>query len=512
MSDAAVGGRTPAAPGRTPPGPQAPGQGDPGLAPAGLPAPAGRRWPGRELPNRVWGLIRRHRLFAAVLAGAVMLRAVVMLGYPPVMWFNDSYSYVYDAIHRFTAANHPSGYSVFLLLLLPLHSFTLVAALQHLMGLAMGTGIYAVARRRGAAAWVAALAAVPVLYDAYQLQLEQQVMSDALFMLLVTGAVVLLAWQDRLSLPVALIAGAALGSAMLVRSAGLLLVAVVALCLLVRGGLRVRGGLLIRRAGWRAILALLAAGAVPVAGYMFAYHLQHGPYAMTESGGTFLYGRVQSFADCRVIRPPRPLARLCDPRPPSQRTIAVEYIWRTSDPLWKLGDGLFTPKVNGMAGHFATRAIAAQPLAYAQAVAGDTWRAFGWSHAIGYDRRTEVLYLFTDPPPQIPNWGYWPALHAFQPGLGQPRAVQPFARFLGLYQRAVYLPGTLLGLILLAGLAGVAARWRRWGGDVLLPWAVAAVLLLLPIATSGFSYRYVMAVVPPACLAAALAFARRPAG
>lgn len=502
MSDAAVGGRTPAAPGRTPPGPQAPGQGDPGLAPAGLPAPAGRRWPGRELPNRVWGLIRRHRLFAAVLAGAAVLRAVVMLGYPPAMWFNDSYSYVYDAIHTFTATNHPSGYSAFLLLLLPFHSFTLVAAVQHLMGLALGAGIYAVARRRGLPAWGAALAAVPVLYDAYQVQLEQQVMSDALFMLLVTGAVVLLAWRDRVSLPVALAAGAALGCAMLVRSAGLPLLAVAALCLLIRGGLP------ILRTGWRPAAALLAAGAVPVAGYLFVYHLQHGQYAVTESDGTFLYGRVQTFADCRVIQPPPPLARLCDPRPPSQRTIAVEYIWRTSDPLWKLGSGLWTPKVNGLAERFAVRAIAAQPLAYAQAVAGDTWRAFGWTHDIGYDRRTELLYLFSDPPPQIPNWGYWPALHAFQPGLSQPRAVQPFAGFLGLYQRAVYLRGTLLGLILLAGLAGVAARWRRWGGDVLLPWAVAVVLLVLPVATSGFSYRYLIAVVPPACLAAALAFAR----
>ncbi len=506
MSDAAVDGQAPAAPGCTPPGPQAPSQGDPGPAPAGLPAPAGRRWPGRELPNRAWGLIRRHRLFAAVLAGAAVLRAVVMLGYPPAMWFNDSYSYVYDAIHTFTATNHPSGYSAFLLLLLPFHSFTLVAAVQHLMGLALGAGIYAVARRRGLPAWGAALAAVPVLYDAYQVQLEQQVMSDALFMLLVTGAVVLLAWRDRVSLPVALTAGAALGCAMLVRSAGLPLLAVAALCLLIRGGLP------ILRAGWRPAAALLAAGAVPVAGYLFVYHLQHGQYAVTESDGTFLYGRVQTFADCRVIQPPLPLARLCDPRPPSQRTIAVEYIWRTSDPLWKLGSGLWTPKVNGMAERFAVRAIAAQPLAYAQAVAGDTWRAFGWTHDIGYDRRTELLYLFSDPPPQIPNWGYWPALHAFQPGLSRPRAVQPFAGFLGLYQRAVYLRGTLLGLILLAGLAGVAARWRRWGGDVLLPWAVAVVLLVLPVATSGFSYRYLIAVVPPACLAAALASVRRPAG
>jgi hypothetical protein len=489
LSDAAVDGRTPATPGAAQPAPPQPGEPEPGRQAASRPGPRG--WPGRA-----GRLIQRHRLFAAVLAGAVALRAVVMLGYPPVMWFNDSYSYVWDAIHGATAANHPSGYSLLLLLLLPFHSFALVAAVQHLMGLALGIGIYAVARRRGLAAWGAALAAVPVLYDAYQVQLEQQVMSDALFILLVTGAVALLAWQDRITLPVAAAAGGALGVAMLVRSAGLPLLAVVAVCLL------------LRRAGWRPVAALLAAGAAPIAGYLVSYHLQHGPFAMTESDGVFLYGRVQTFADCRVIKPPPSLAGLCDPRPPGQRPIAVEYIWRPSDPLWKLGHNLFTPQVNAVAQRFAVRAVAAQPLAYVRAVADDTWHAFGWSHEIGYDRRTEALYLFSDPPPQIPSWGYWPALHAFQPGLTQPRAVQPFARFLGLYQRVVYLRGTLLGLILLAGLAGVAARWRRWGGLVLLPWAVAVVLLVLPVATSGFSYRYVLAVVPAACLAAALAFAR----
>jgi hypothetical protein len=62
----------------------------------------------------------------------------------------------------------------------------------------------------------------------------------------------------------------------------------------------------------------------------------------------------------------------------------------------------------------------------------------------------------------------------------------------------------------LAGLAGVLARWRRWGGLGLLPWLVGAVLIVVPPMTAGFSYRYVLAAAPAACLAAGLAFARRP--
>jgi len=63
-----------------------------------------------------------------------------------------------------------------------------------------------------------------------------------------------------------------------------------------------------------------------------------------------------------------------------------------------------------------------------------------------------------------------------------------------------------LGIIVLIGAAGVVARWRRWRGLGLLPWLVGAVLIVLPPMTAGFSYRYALAAVPAACLAAGLAF------
>ena len=512
MSDATEEARTAVTEGEAGATQSAPGTDDAGR-PADSPAPAPERATSGTAASRAaiegaatqaapgWAeragsLLARHWLFAAVLAAAAALRAVVMLGYPPVMWFNDSYRYVSDAIRLATSPSRPSGYPFFLRLLLPFHSFTLVAALQHLMGLAIGAGIYALLRRRRLPAWGATLAAVPVLFDAYEVQVEQQVMSDALFMLLVTGAVVLLCWDDRVSVPVAVIAGVAIGYATVVRSVGLPLLVVVAVCLLVR------------RIGWRPLVALVVAGAIPIVSYMFVYYLQHGRLGTADSAGTYLYGRVQSFANCAVMKPPASLAPLCDPRPPAQRPIAVEYIWSPSDPLWKFHQGLFAPRVNALAQRFAARAIEDQPLSYLRAVAADTWRAFGWNHNVNYDRQTNVLYLFSDPPPQIPPGSGWKALRAFQPGLGQTRAVHPFAGFLGAYQRQVYLHGTLLGLMLLAGLGGLVARWRRWGGLVLLPWAVAVVLLVLPMATSGFSYRYTLAVIGPASIAAGLAFVR----
>jgi len=95
-------------------------------------------------------------------------------------------------------------------------------------------------------------------------------------------------------------------------------------------------------------------------------------------------------------------------------------------------------------------------------------------------------------------------------GFGWTAAAQPWAHLLQSYQRYIYLRGTLLGLVVLIGAAGVLARWRRWGGVGLLPWLVAALLIVLPPMTAGFSYRYVLAAAPVACLAAGLAFAREP--
>ena len=60
------------------------------------------------------------------------------------------------------------------------------------MGLAMGVLIYLLARRFGLPAWAATLATVPVLFDAYELQLEADAVPDVPFGLLVLLALYLL--------------------------------------------------------------------------------------------------------------------------------------------------------------------------------------------------------------------------------------------------------------------------------------------------------------------------------
>ena len=454
-----------------------------------------------------------HRPFIAVAVAAAALRAVVMLGYPPIMWFNDSYNYVTDAVGGVPDPARPAGYAFFLKLLLPVHSLTLVAALQAAMGLATGVIIYAVLRRRGLPWWGATLAALPVLFDAFELQLEHMVMSDVLFIFLVTTAIAMLCWSRRPRVPVAAVAGLMIGCAATVRAVGLPLLAVLA------------AGLLLRRAGWLRSSAAVAAGIVPVAGYMVWFHGTYGQYAMDEATGAFLYSRVSSFAECAKIKPPPSLRPLCDPRPPADRPNSQEYLWSTNTPLWQVSNGpratphidgnQFTERVNRLTKQFAERAILAQPLAYLRVAARDTLRTFTWARVPSDVAGSGPAFQFRQTIQPLPWWvTYYPqvktaVLRYGGPSMGQPKVVSPYAGFLQDYEKYVYLRGTILGLIVLAGAAGVAARWRSLGGMVLLPWAAGVALIVVPPMTAGFSYRYVLAAVPVTCLAAGLAASRR---
>jgi hypothetical protein len=96
-------------------------------------------------------------------------------------------------------------------------------------------------------------------------------------------------------------------------------------------------------------------------------------------------------------------------------------------------------------------------------------------------------------------------------GSAPTRVVQPYARWLVTYQRYAYVPGTLLGVILLAGLAVMVIRRRHRPGGAGLAWAFAVTILVVPPLVADFDLRYLVPVVPVACLAAVLAFAPQPA-
>jgi hypothetical protein len=292
---------------------------------------------------------------------------------------------------------------------------------------------------------------------------------------------------------------------------------------------------------------------VPIAAYTFWFQGSYGKYALTESSGSFLYSRVSAFAECQKIKPPADLQILCDPTPPFLRPASGEYLWadhelgsdaRKTTPLYNATESSdtllrFTPQINALTEQFARDAILAQPFAYLRVVAHDTLRTFGWYRQpdpknyygngpafqfVSGSELDKLIPFWAGPedPAAVSQWTakYGTDVAALQiyadrqdlggADLGNTRVVAPWARLIQIYQRYIYLRGAMLGLIVLIGAAGMLARWRCWGGVALLPWLVGTLLIVLPPMTAGFSYRYVLAAVPVACLAGGLTFARRP--
>jgi 4-amino-4-deoxy-L-arabinose transferase-like glycosyltransferase len=77
------------------------------------------------------------------------------------------------------------------------------------------------------------------------------------------------------------------------------------------------------------------------------------------------------------------------------------------------------------------------------------------------------------------------------------------------YQRVIFLPGTAMAVILLAGLAAAAIGRRpparRLRGEAMLFGFVALLLPMTAAATTMFDYRYALPAIPPVCVAAGIA-------
>jgi hypothetical protein len=287
--------------------------------------------PGWRALGWLSALARRHWLAAAALTAGVALRVIVMAGFAPAALFKlDTYDYLWDAAHLQPNPVNPSGYAVFLWLLKPFHSLVLIAGLQHLMGLAIAVMIYAILRSWGAGPWLATAAAAPVLFDPAQLLLEQYVMADILAMfLMMTGFAVLLTRRFP-SAARAATGTLLLGLSAVVRPATLVLIGLVACYLLVR------------RTGWRTAAAAVAAGLLPIAGYVAWFASASGSIGLTSSDGLFLWSRTMSFANCAVIKPPADLRDLCPGRQPyslvhanlATRMLPRQYLWDHRAWLW----------------------------------------------------------------------------------------------------------------------------------------------------------------------------------
>lgn len=451
--------------------------------------------------------VRRHLLFGATLLAATIVRVVAMLGYPPIRWTPDSLAYIGVALRMEPHRIRPSGYPIMLLLLSPFRSLAFVAAAQHAMGLAAGTAVYALLRHRfRLPGWGATAAAAPVLLSAYQIQLEHYVLSDALFTILVTAAVVLVLWRPDPAGSIWAVAGLLLAAAALTRSEGIPL----PIPFLVFLACRFRG--------WRSLragAAMCAAFAVPLLGYAAWFDSVHGRFELTSSTGAIMYGRVIPFADCAKIKPPADERRLCLSVPLSQRHYTEYYVWHDSSPIRHIPGGEFGDLADRLGTDFALRAIRTQPLDYLAAVWHDTWQSFRARRDPNLQGQSQNYFIFRAiPPPRLPHTVVIPGGYAdrdayyYNNGADpNPRVVSPYAGWIRAYQRFVVVPGPLLGAIALLGLVGMMPAWRRLGGPALLPWLTGATLLVTAAATAGFSARYLIYSIPLFCIAAGIGIA-----
>ena len=382
--------------------------------------------------TRLRELAAANLWFTGALAAGAGLRLLAMIGYPGALWFaGDSYVYLGAALRLRPNLSKTTGYSLFLRVLEPFHSLTLVTGVQHLMGLAVAIMIYALARRSGAPRRWATAATLPVLLDGFRIEDEHMVMAEALFTFLIVLAMALIMWHRRVPWPGALLAGLLAGYAVGVRSEGLPVLVLFPAFLVLRAG-----------RDWHRMLAAgaMAVGcAAPVLAYAAWFHSWYGDFALTRADGFYLWGRMSSFADCQVIKPPADERKICPSGSPSSRTPPGDYIWHAPQ-VRHLAGGPVSAENNALLRDFALRAVEAQPLGYLHSMLGGLALSVEWSWRPYPDAGTVYYYHFHLKPKTIPanhSWilGGTAYSDAVDYGHAAPiRGIRPFAKLIGGYQ------------------------------------------------------------------------------
>jgi hypothetical protein len=451
------------------------------------------------LVGRVRQQLRRHWLFAVLLAMAAVLRAVVFVAYHPALIFPDSVRYLQYA-HSFANGHwsvdelRQSGYSVLMIPVVFAHDMWIIPLVQHLLGLATAVLVYAVLIHLGIRAWIAALAAIPVLFDPLQLILEQYVLADVWTVFLIVAALVILVWNAPnqrgeetrtgrgLTWRRAAWCGLLLGLAVTLRDEELIMIvpAAVFVAVTVRPGKQLA----------KHMAALIGCFLIPVAGYLGWFDASHGELGFTTFSGAFLYGRVADFASCEGLSLPSYERPLCPTQPPALRS-ADFYTWAPQSPQWT-----FRPPPgmsrDAVVRNFSLRILRHQPLAYAGAVGRDFIYGFSPVRGAGpehYPRPYLQFHPYILPDPQA---------DASLAALGyKAQAVRPGpAAFLADYGRWFYVPGPVFAAGLVVAVAGLAVATRRRGTpkatrDACLLFTLSAVLVLIPPAAfATFDWRY----------------------
>src|SRR5262245_40210449 len=169
------------------------------------------------------GFLRRHWPIVVLVVAGLTLRVLASVAYRPAILYIDSVAVYLANLRSFHGVTpDPIGYNILLLRpVLAVGGFSAVVAVQHVIGLAMAVTTYALLVHKGVWRWLAALATAPIVLDAYQVQIEHNIMPDVLFQALLVAGLATLAWRPRPGRWAIVVAGLLLGAAVTVRVAGL---------------------------------------------------------------------------------------------------------------------------------------------------------------------------------------------------------------------------------------------------------------------------------------------------
>jgi hypothetical protein len=473
-----------------------------GAPPAGRsPLPRRPALAGCSAVGRTAGaLLRRHWAFGLLLLAGATLRLLVMIGYDPAFWYQgDSQSYLGHAYTLQPGTVRPSGYSLFLHLLLDLRSVRRIIGIQHLLGLGIALAAYVFLHRRGVSRLVAAIAVTPLLLDARTVNLEHFLLAETLFTALVLVGMLALCWRERPGWLGCLVAGAAFGAAAVTRSIGLAALAVPLLYLVLRG------------VNWRRTVAVVAVVGAILGGYLSWYHQEHGQYSFASYASRFLWARTATFADCGKLDLTAEERLLCPREPLSERMPPDLYLWNGPNSP----NGIYPEqRYDAVFGSFARKAILTQPGDYALAIAEDTWLTVRpWPSPSVRTACIASVWTF----PAADEKGCQPYLAPKDPAKRRLAGLSgqlnhPLMKPLHWYSGVATMPATLVALcfLLALGLACYRPRRERWREnlDPLVWTGLGLAFIAGSAATSAIDPRYAVPSLPLAVVGAALAWQR----
>jgi hypothetical protein len=379
-----------------------------------------------------------------------------------------------------------------------------VVVVQHAMGLAAAALIFFAVRRCGGSRWLGLAPAAVLALGGDELFIEHAALSDALFVFLIVTTLyaTIRASEDRGWW--AAVAGLSAGLAVWDRTVGLTLVAVASLWLVFNAGRP-------SRRTWTAGALCLLVSLATIGAYAgWRSAAADLPGTLTSNNAWNLYGRVAPWADCEEFEPPRGTERLCQDTPASQRGYhsGEEYIYNPESPAQRLYGAPYLlpsdPTAMDRLQKWSEAALRGQPLDYLNAVWLDTRRLFS-PNAPSYGQLSADLFIayllygvnrngeneFVEhwqsqlyPDDAAPHHG---SIEAF-------KTWEAMTRIVNLWM-ALMLALCVVGLWTLRG--------RPRAGMILFA-TTALVLLLFPIVTKGYDYRFVIPAFAPLAAAPAL--------